>query len=163
MQQSRAVVFTGAHHDKLWDIICEISDKNTPDEGQRKAGRGKIEGCFKAGYGSVVFFEDQDVVKNWSNQMPAFSKVSKAESWTNGRNSWLIHQGFEIWSEDSSSMLQYVVWTALEAKGLGATLQHYSDMYPEVQGAVAKAFELPESWKVSHHIYQEQQHLSVID
>lgn len=34
MQQSRAVLVTGKHHDQLWDKVAEISDKNTPDEGE---------------------------------------------------------------------------------------------------------------------------------
>lgn len=46
------------------------------NSGQKQAGRGKIEGCFKAGYGTVVFFEDQEVVKEWSAKMPAFEEVS---------------------------------------------------------------------------------------
>jgi hypothetical protein len=43
--------------------------------GQKQAGRGKIEGCFQAGYGTVVFFEDQEVVKSWGEKMPAFEEV----------------------------------------------------------------------------------------
>ena len=35
---------------------------------------------------------------------------------------------FPIWAEQSGAMLQYALWVALEAEGLGANLQHYSPL-----------------------------------
>ena len=42
-------------------------------------------------------------------------------------------------------MLQFVVWTALEQTGLGASLQHYS---PLIDEDVRNEWGLPENWKL---------------
>lgn len=43
-------------------------------------------------------------------------------------------------------MLQFAVWTMLEAEGLGANLQHYN---PLVDAKVAEEWNLPLTWKLS--------------
>lgn len=43
-------------------------------------------------------------------------------------------------------MLQFSVWTALEAEGLGANLQHYN---PLVDAKVAEQWKLPTTWKLA--------------
>lgn len=53
---------------------------------------------------------------------------------------------FPVWAGHSSAMLQFAVWTALEAEGLGANLQHYN---PIVDAKVAEAWKLPTTWKLS--------------
>ena len=35
----------------------------------------------------------------------------------------LSPQPFKIWDENAAGIIQYMVWTALEAEGLGASLQ----------------------------------------
>lgn len=40
-------------------------------------------------------------------------------------------------------MLEYIIWTALEAEGAGASLQHYN---PLIDAAVKQEWKLPESW-----------------
>lgn len=44
-------------------------------------------------------------------------------------------------------MLQFVVWTALEAEGLGASLQHHGSYSPDIASGIQGAFDLPETWK----------------
>lgn len=83
--------------------------------------------AFGSGYGTVLFFEDQNVIKGLQEQFA------------------LYKDNFPIWSEQSSGMLQLVVWTALESEGLGATLQHYN---PLVDEEVKKEWNIPESWKL---------------
>lgn len=43
-------------------------------------------------------------------------------------------------------MLQFAVWTALEAEGLGASLQHYN---PLVDARVAEEWKVPVTWKLT--------------
>lgn len=43
-------------------------------------------------------------------------------------------------------MLQFVIWTALEAEGLGANLQHYN---PLIDAKVAEEWGVPANWKLS--------------
>lgn len=42
-------------------------------------------------------------------------------------------------------MLQYVIWTALELEGLGASLQHYN---PLIDEEVKKEWQIPSNWKL---------------
>ena len=65
---------------------------------------------FKAGYGTVLFLEDEAVVKSLQEQFAAYA------------------ENFPIWSNQASGMHQLVVWAALEAEGLGASLQHYNPL-----------------------------------
>ena len=46
----------------------------------------------------------------------------------------------------SDGMTQYAIWTALEAEGLGANLQHYN---PLIDQKVATEWKVPESWELS--------------
>ncbi|KAG7103958.1 putative nitroreductase HBN1 like protein [Verticillium longisporum] len=43
-------------------------------------------------------------------------------------------------------MLQFSVWTALEAEGFGANLQHYN---PLIDEKVAAEWSVPSSWKLN--------------
>lgn len=54
---------------------------------------------------------------------------------------------FPIWSENSTGMIQFAVWTALEAEGLGASLQHHAGYAPAIASGIAEAFNLPAAWK----------------
>ena len=53
---------------------------------------------------------------------------------------------FPIWSTQSDAMLQYALWVALEAEGLGANLQHYN---PVVDAKVAETWKLPATWRLN--------------
>lgn len=44
-------------------------------------------------------------------------------------------------------MLQFVVWTALEAEGLGASLQHHAAYADEIASGIRREFGLSETWK----------------
>ena len=43
-------------------------------------------------------------------------------------------------------MTEFTVWTALEAEGLGANLQHYS---PLIDAKVASTWKIPEDWELN--------------
>lgn len=119
----RVVVLFGDEHKAVWDITLEELRKIVPADSF--ASTEERINSFKAGYGTVLFFEDQDVVKGLQEQME------------------LYKDNFPIWSEQASGMLQYVVWTALEVEGLGATLQHYN---PLIDEEVRKKWGVPENW-----------------
>ena len=53
---------------------------------------------------------------------------------------------FPVWAGHSTGMLQFAVWTALEAEGLGANLQHYN---PLVDAKVVEEWKVPATWKLS--------------
>ena len=124
-QSSRLVVLTGSAHDKLWDITTQALRKAV-GEGDFSGTQQKMD-SFKAGYGSILFFEDESVVKSLQEQFATYA------------------DNFPIWSQQTSGMHQLVVWTALEAEGLGATLQHYN---PLIDDEVKKEWSVPSNWKL---------------
>jgi predicted oxidoreductase (fatty acid repression mutant protein) len=124
-QTSRLVVLTGSAHDKLWDITTQALRKAVGD--RDFSGTQQKMDSFKAGYGSVLFFEDESVVKSLQEQFATYA------------------DNFPIWSQQTSGMHQLVVWTALEAEGLGATLQHYN---PLIDDEVKKEWNVPSNWKL---------------
>ncbi|XXG99852.1 hypothetical protein Hte_006193 [Hypoxylon texense] len=125
-QSNRVLVVFGAEHDKLWEFASEILKTIVPaDAWQHTADRMNM---FKAAAGTVLFFEDQDVVNKMQAQYPLYSDK------------------FPVWAMQSDAMLQYVVWTALTAEGLGANLQHYN---PLIDAKVASEWGIPDSWKLN--------------
>jgi len=125
-QSSRAIILFGAHSEKLWQVITkEILRPMVPADAWA-ATDAKME-SFAAGAGTVLFFEDQDVVRSMQEQFPLYSDY------------------FPIFSEHSAGMAQFAVWTALAEAGVGASLQHYM---PLIDEAVAKEWNVPASWKL---------------
>jgi uncharacterized protein len=124
-QTARLVVLTGEAHNKLWDITTESLRKVVGD-GDFSGTQQKME-SFKAGYGTVLFFEDEAIVKSLQEQFALYA------------------DNFPIWSQQASGMHQLVVWTALEAEGLGASLQHYN---PLIDGEVKNEWNISGNWKL---------------
>ncbi|MGE7767346.1 nitroreductase family protein [Peribacillus sp. NPDC096540] len=124
-QSSRLVVLTGEAHNKLWDITTETLRK-VVGGGDFTGTQQKMD-SFKSGYGTILFLEDESVVKSLQEQFATYA------------------DNFPIWSQHTSGMHQLVVWTALEAEGLGATLQHYN---PIIDDEVKKEWSIPNNWKL---------------
>lgn len=123
-QSARVVVLTGAAHDQLWDITTDILKGVV---GGDFTGTQQKMDSFKSGYGTVLFFEDENVVKTLQEQYALYA------------------DNFPVWSNQSSGMLQLVVWTALESEGLGASLQHYN---PLIDEKVKQEWSIPAHWKL---------------
>ncbi|OZI11790.1 nitroreductase [Bacillaceae bacterium SAS-127] len=124
-QSGRAIVLLGQQHDELWDLTKDTLKEIVPAD-QFGPTEEKM-GMFKAGYGTVLFFEDETVVKGLQESFPTYA------------------DNFPLWSMQSSGMLQYIVWTALEQEGFGATLQHYN---PLIDEKVRTKWNVPENWKL---------------
>lgn len=122
-QSTRVVVLFGAEHEKLWQFAEDALRAVVPAD-QFEPTRQKLDG-FKAAAGSVLFFEDQNVVKGLQERFPAYA------------------ENFPVWADHSNAMHQYAVWTTLAAAGIGANLQHYN---PLIDNAVAKEWQIPASW-----------------
>nr|WP_319488754.1 nitroreductase family protein [uncultured Caproiciproducens sp.] len=124
-QSARAVVLLGTEHEKLWDETMEILRAIVPAK-NFAATEEKIN-SFRNGYGSILYFEDQSIVTGLQENFP------------------LYKDNFPVWSLESSGMLQFIVWTALESKGYGASLQHYN---PLIDEKVAANWNIPKNWKL---------------
>ncbi|SFG48759.1 nitroreductase family protein [Sporolactobacillus nakayamae] len=128
-QSAHAVVLFGAESDKLWGEggIAETELRKVIPAGQSFESTAAKLASFNAGVGTVLFFEDQDVVKGLQEQFALYA------------------DNFPVWSEHSTGIAQFAVWTALSEIGVGASLQHYN---PLIDEAVTAAFDLPKNWKL---------------
>jgi len=124
-QSSRALILLGKEHDRFWGLVREQLRKVIPAESFH-ATSDKLDG-FTAAAGSVLFFEDQEVVTALQRQYIAYA------------------DNFPIWSEQSSGIAQYAVWLALTEKSIGANLQHYN---PLIDQDVRETWNIPPSWKL---------------
>ena len=124
-QTSRIVTLFGDSHLQFWNIVRETLRKIVP-EAAFEGTNAKIN-SFAAGYGTVLFYEDQDVVKSLQEQFALYA------------------DNFPVWSEHSSAIAQFSVWTALSEHNIGASLQHYN---PIVDAEIAEIFDIPANWKL---------------
>ena len=124
-QSGRAVILFAAAHHRLWDIVLSKLQKVTPPD--KFAATTKKIASFAAAAGTILFFEDEDTVSSLQKQYP------------------LYKDAFPLFSAQSSGMLQYMIWTALAAEDIGASLQHYN---PLIDEDVKKEWHLPQCWKL---------------
>lgn len=125
-QTARIVLLLGKNHTKFWDITKEALKKIVPEE-SFKTTETKINDCFNCGYGTILFYEDEEIVKGLQHAFPAYQNK------------------FPQWSDHTSGMHQFAIWTMLEDAGLGASLQHYN---PLIDEAVAKEWHINPEWKL---------------
>ncbi|WP_338452917.1 nitroreductase family protein [Niallia oryzisoli] len=124
-QSSRVVLLLGKVHFTLWNMTKETLRKLVPAENFEPT-ETKLNN-FRNGYGTVLFFEDQDVVKALEERFE------------------LYKDNFPTWSQQTSGMLQNTIWTALEIEGFGASLQHYN---PLIDDEVKELWNIPSNWKL---------------
>ncbi|KAI9208069.1 nitroreductase family protein [Polychytrium aggregatum] len=125
-QAGRVVLLIGKEHDDLWELIrSTLREVQSPEHFENTNGR--LTG-FQKGYGTILFFEDQAALNQFKDKYASYK------------------DDFDSFSLQSSGILQYIVWTALEKEGYGATLQHY---YKDgVAEKIRARWNLPDSWKL---------------
>ncbi|MFS0785201.1 nitroreductase family protein [Shouchella sp. 1P09AA] len=124
-QSARVLVLFGKEHNTFWEKTTDIL-KEVVGDGDFSSSQARMDG-FKGGYGTVLFFEDQSVVESLQESFALYA------------------DNFPVWSEQSSGMLQFAIWTGLELEGLGASLQHYNPLVDEM---VATTWDIPNTWKL---------------
>lgn len=124
-QSARVVILLNEQHDKLWDITKEALKKIVTTD-KFSSTEEKIN-SFRNGYGTILFFEDNSIVKSLQEQYT------------------LYKDNFPIWSQQASGMHQYVIWTALEVEGFGVSLQHYNEV---IESDVKDQWKIPNNWKL---------------
>lgn len=125
-QSTRTVLLLGENHKKFWDLTKETLRIVVPAEAFEKT-LAKINTSFDCGYGTVLFYEDMEVVENLQKAFPSYK------------------DNFPIWSQQTSAMHQFAIWTMLEDAGLGASLQHYNPIIDEL---VQAEWEINPNWKL---------------
>jgi len=124
-QSSRVIVLFGEEHDKFWNVTEDELRKVVPAEAFQPTEEKMA--AFRNGSGTVLFFEDQNVVKGLQEQFALYADK------------------FPQYSDHASGILQFIVWTALTQEGLGATLQHYQ---PLINAPVQETWNVPENWEL---------------
>lgn len=126
-QTARVVLLFGKEHDALWDITTEELRKLVNDETAFASTLNKMK-MFKEAFGTALFFEDQDIVKDLQVKYP------------------LYKDKFTEWSIQATAMVQLGIWNAFAENGLGASLQHYN---PIIDEQVMKRYDIPSNWKLT--------------
>ncbi|WP_159583036.1 nitroreductase family protein [Streptococcus halichoeri] len=131
-QTSRAVILLDEEVSTFWnelvatDLVATMKEQGAPEEAMA-ATKEKL-ASFGVSKGTVLFFEDQDVVKGLQEQFPLYA------------------ENFPVWSEQSTGIAAVNTWTALAAEyGLGGNLQHYN---PVIDASVAAKYNVPANWKL---------------
>ena len=71
-QTARGVILFGDAHNKLWDITENELRKEVADEEAFAATKEKMT-AFRAGFGTVLLFEDQEVVEGLQEQFSLYA------------------------------------------------------------------------------------------
>jgi predicted oxidoreductase (fatty acid repression mutant protein) len=124
-QSSRIVLLLEGSHKKFWSIVMETLRKIVPADSFAPTEQ-KID-SFGAGYGTILFYEDQKAVEDLQARFPRYS------------------DRFPMWAQHSSAMHQLAIWTMLEDASLGASLQHYN---PIVDNEVRETWGLDPKWSL---------------
>ncbi len=157
------MVLLKEEHTKFWDIVTEILKALVPEDKWKHTG-DRLDG-FKNAYGTVRTFgslshhmianvayrssftktpTQSTIYRRSSPNMVGLPGVSRA-----------IHERqytdypkadkFPQWSEHTSAMHQYMLWTAFESEGLGCNLQHYNPLPDE---RAAAEWKIPLEWSL---------------
>ena len=108
-QTSRVVILLDEESDAFWNGTKE-----------------RLKG-FAQAKGTILFYEDQDVVKGLQEQFPLYA------------------DNFPIWSEQGHGIALYATWLALAEKNIGMNVQHYN---PLVDAQLAEKYDIPANWKL---------------
>ena len=124
-QSTRIIVLFGAEHQKLWQITEDTLRDIVGDEDKFVPTKQKID-SFKAGVGTVLFYEDHKVIRALQEKAPLYADK------------------FPLWAQHASAMHQYVIWTELASLNIGANLQHYN---PIIDEQVASTWNVDADWE----------------
>ncbi|WP_286947029.1 nitroreductase family protein [Acetobacterium sp. UBA5834] len=124
-QSQRVAVLFGEKHLEFWGIVMEVLRKRILADEFRPT-ENRING-FAAGCGTLLFYDDTSVTKGLMEKFLPY------------------RDSIPDWVEQANGMLQFAIWTQLEAAGLGASLQHYN---PIIDKDVKDAFLIPSDWRL---------------
>lgn len=125
MQSGRIIIAYGSAHDKIWQITKDTLRTVVPAEAFANTEK-KID-SFAAAYGTILYYDDTDVVKKLQAQFPLYAA------------------NFPTWAQQANGMMQFALWTLFSNMGLAANLQHYN---PLIDEALASEFDVTSSWKL---------------
>lgn len=126
MQSAQAIILLGDEHRVLWNTIVTGTLKQIVPAEKFAPTQQKMD-AFEAAYGTVLYFEDEQIV---SQMKERFSTYADA---------------FDAFAAHGQGIAQVNVWNALAEAHIGANLQHYN---PLIDDAVRERWGVPASWKL---------------
>ena len=122
-QSTRLVLLFGESYQKFWEMVLNTLKKLISPENFGPTEKKIL--SFSKGVGTVLFFDEEKTIQKLQKDYPTYAEQ------------------FPKWSEQGNAILQYMIWTALAEKGIGASLQHYN---PLIDSKTHQLFQLPDSW-----------------
>lgn len=117
----------GDKHRELWEKIWASHKVGLTTPEMEATFRAKFDG-FEAGYGTVCFFESQAAIDAFVAKVPS------------------VEAQMPTWSANTAGMAQFIVWCALAADGMGASLQHYGSYTPQNHETLNSFLGVPKEW-----------------
>ncbi|KAM5374700.1 hypothetical protein ACJZ2D_006344 [Fusarium nematophilum] len=124
-QSTRLVVLLRDEHVKFWEVAKECFASAMPKDVYK--GYDKKLSQRQAAYGTILLFEDLDVIRRYQVQNPRFT--------------WHLLQ----FSEHNNAMQALSLWTALSMEGLGCNLQHVN---PVVDQRIVGEWNISPQWSL---------------
>ena len=123
-QDSRLILLMGEHHKYFWELVKKELFRVSEDD--KKTQIEKKITSFYLAYGTILFFIDPNITSELQKNYPQYAP------------------NFPMWAEHSSAMLQFMIWSCLAEKNIGASLQHYN---PLIDNIIKKEFQINKDWK----------------
>lgn len=127
-QSTRLTVLLSEAHHRLWSITGTAFETHLGAERYKSTGFSDKIAAFTKGYGTILFWDDAEVVDKMRDNAPEVYK-DKVNEW--------MHQ--------SNGMHQYYLWVALAEQGFGVNVQHYN---PLIDDEVRKEWSVGGNWKL---------------
>ena len=125
---TNVIIAFGEKHQQIWQITTDIlKEKLAKKEETFAVAQNKIN-KFKAGVGTILFFEDTEIINELKETYAMYA------------------ENFSTWSTQANGMLQNNIWTALSQVNIGANLQHYN---PLIDDKIKELFSIPDTWKLT--------------
>lgn len=126
MQSAQAIILLGDEHRVLWNTIVTGALKQVVPAEKFAPTQQKMD-AFEAAYGTVLYFEDEQIVSEMKEQFSTYADA------------------FDAFAAHGQGIAQVNVWNALAEAHIGANLQHYN---PLIDDAVRERWDVPASWKL---------------
>lgn len=125
-QSPRIVLALGQRHRFLWDTVLAGIKREIGETEAFEKSKQKIADLSNSA-GTILFFEDEAIDDDLKQRFPLYA------------------QSISTWAQQSQGMLQLTVWTALAEAGMGASLQHYSEL---IEADIKEAWNINPQWRL---------------
>lgn len=125
-QSPRIVLALGQRHRFLWDTVLAGIKREIGETEAFEKSKQKIADLSNSA-GTILFFEDEAIDDDLKQRFPLYA------------------QNISTWAQQSQGMLQLTVWTALAEAGMGASLQHYSEL---IEADIKEAWNINPQWRL---------------